>query len=121
MGVGGVSRLPRTRVGVDLEEVSPRLLRVAGAFVSDGDALIGSRPPEERLAILWALKEACAKAAGGGIGVALGAVVGKETAAGRHQVRTADGREFSGWCVLRDGYVIALCLGTQPIGAMDAR
>jgi phosphopantetheinyl transferase len=117
----GASRLAHTRIGVDIEEVSPRLLRVAGAFVRDGDALIGSRPPEERLAMLWTLKEACAKAAGGGIGLALGAVVSTGGTAGQHQVRTEDGREYRGWCVLRDGYAVALCVGTEAVGATGAR
>jgi len=116
----GASRLWRTRIGVDIEEVSPRLLRLAGAFVSDRDALIGSRAPEERLAILWVLKEACAKAAGEGIGFALGGVVSTEMTAGRHQVQAGDGREYRGWCVLRDGYAVALCLGTEATGATGA-
>jgi phosphopantetheinyl transferase len=71
--------------------------------------------------MLWALKEACAKAAGGGLGVALGGVVSEKTATGQHQVRTGDGREYRAWCVVRDGYAIALCLGTEEAGATGAR
>lgn len=109
----GISSLADTSVGVDVEKVSPRLQKVAGAFVRDRDSLIRSRPPEERLAVLWALKEACAKAMGGGIGIVLGDVSCEETAEGRHQVRTGDGREFRAWHLLHEGYVIALCLGTE--------
>mgnify|MGYP001569791737 CR=1 FL=1 len=105
------SRTAGTRVGIDIEEVSPRLLRLAGAFVRDGDFVARRDPPEERLAILWALKEACAKAVGGGIGVALGDVVCEETAEGRHRVRTGDGLELHARHVLNDGYVIAMCVG----------
>lgn len=101
-----------TRVGVDIEEVSPRLLRLAGAFDRDRASLIRPRPPEERLALLWALKEACAKAVGGGIGMALGHVSCEETAEGRHRVRTGEGIAFHARHVLHDGYVVALCLGT---------
>lgn len=109
----GVSRVAATGVGVDVEKVSPRLLRLAGAFAGDRDAPIRSRPPEERLALLWALKEACAKATGGGLGIALGNVVCEETAEGRHRVRTGDGVEFRAWHFLHEGYVIALSLNDQ--------
>lgn len=101
-----------TRVGIDVEEVSPRLLRLAGAFARDRHSLIRPRPPEERLALLWAVKEACAKAMGGGIGMALGRVVCEETAEGWHQVRAGEGLEFRARHVLHDGYVVALCLRT---------
>jgi len=111
----GASRESRIRIGVDVEAVSPRLSRVAGAFAGDRDEALGARAPEERLAMLWALKEACAKAAGGGIGVALGGVVSGETAPGRFELRTGDGRGYRAWCVLRAGYAVALCLGEgQP-------
>jgi phosphopantetheinyl transferase len=104
-----------TRVGVDVEEVSPRLLRLAGAFAGDRQSLIRPRPPEERLALLWAVKEACAKAVGGGIGMALGHVSCEETAEGRHQVRTSDGLEFRAHDFVHDGYVIAMCLRTEEV------
>jgi phosphopantetheinyl transferase len=102
-----------TMVGVDLEKVSPRLLKLSGAFAGDRQALIRPRPPEERLALLWAVKEACAKATGGGIGMALGRVTCEETAEGRHQVRTGEGLEFQARDFLHDGFVIALCLRTE--------
>jgi len=104
------SSLAATRVGVDIEEISPRLLRLDRAFAGDHDRPIRPRSPEERLALLWALKEACAKATGGGLGFALGAVECEETAEGRHRVRTADGREFRARHVVHDRYVVALCL-----------
>ncbi len=106
------SRRADTSVGVDIERVSPRLLRLASALDGDRASLIRPRPPEERLALLWALKEACAKAVGGGIGTALGHVSCEETAEGRHHVRTEEGIAFHARHVLHDGYVVALCLGT---------
>lgn len=112
----GASSTAGTSIGVDVEEVSPRLLRLAGAFAADRDSMIRSRPPEERLALLWALKEACAKAVGGGIGVALGSVVSEETAEGRHRVRTGDGLEFHARHFRHEGYVIAVCLNDQRKG-----
>lgn len=107
------SSIAGTRVGVDVEEVSPRLLRLAAAFADDHHSLIRPRPPEERLALLWAVKEACAKAVGGGIGMALGPVSCEETAEGRHQVRTSASLEFRVRDFLHEGYVIALCLRTE--------
>jgi len=111
----GASSLADTRIGVDVEKVSPRLLRLAGAFAGDRHSLIRPRPPEERLALLWAVKEACAKATGGGIGMALGHVSCEETAKGRHQVRTSDGLEFRARDFLHEGYVIAMCLRTEEV------
>ena len=107
------SRLPDTRVGVDIEEISPRLLRVSKAFAGDCQSLVRSRPPEERLALLWAIKEACAKAVGTGLGMALSSVVCEETIEGQHQIRTSGGLELRAHHLLHDGYVIALCLLTE--------
>jgi phosphopantetheinyl transferase len=101
-----------SRVGIDIEEVSPRLPRLARAFTHDRDALLGSRPDEERLAILWALKEACSKVVGRGLAMALREVTCQETALGRHRVVTA-GVEFSGQHTVHEGYVVALCLGAD--------
>lgn len=98
------------RVGVDVEEVSPRLLRLARAFAHERDALLGSRPDEERLAILWALKEASSKVVGRGIAMGLREVRCEETAPGRHRV-IAEGLELSGRHTLHEGYVVAVCLG----------
>ena len=117
----GVSSRPGVNLGVDVEQISGRLLGLRGAFVRDGDALVGGRPPEEELAILWALKEACAKAVGGGIGFALADVISEETAEGRHRVRSGTGLEFRARHVLIEGYVIALCLGTEYAGATHDR
>jgi phosphopantetheinyl transferase len=105
----GASRLAATRVGVDIEEISPRLLRVERAFAGDRDRPFRPRPAPERLALLWALKEACAKAVGGGLGLVMGAITCEETEEGRHHVRTEDGRQFQGRHVVHDGYVVVLC------------
>lgn len=102
---------PGASVGVDIEEVSPRLLRLAGVLASDRDSLPGARAPEERLALLWALREACAKAVGGGIGVAMGNMSCEETTEGHCRVTTGDGLQFRARHVLHDGYVVAVCFG----------
>lgn len=110
----GVSTRADARIGLDVEEISPRLLKVAGAFEGDRQSLLRPRPAEERLAVLWAVKEACAKAMGGGIGMALRAVRCEETAEGRHRVRTGDGGALRAWHLRRDGYVVALGLEVEP-------
>jgi len=104
------SSLPKTRVGVDIERASPRLLRLAGAFVTDRDKLIAERPPEVRLAVLWSLKEAYTKAVGEGLGIALADVICEETAEGRHYVRIKDGPVCRARHLIHEGYAIALCL-----------
>lgn len=111
------SGLIDTRVGVDIEEVSPRLLRLAPVFARDRDVLIGSHSPAERLAILWALKEACAKAAGTGLGMRFRDVTCEDTSPGRGRVVTADGLEFRARHLLHEGYAVALCVGSfSPAG-----
>jgi len=107
------SSAARARVGVDIEEVSPRLLRLARAFAHERDTLLGSRPDQERLAILWALKEAGSKVVGRGIAMGLREVRCEETAPGRHRV-IADGVELSGRHTFHEGYVVALCFGEDP-------
>lgn len=104
-----------SRIGVDIEEVSPRLRRLADQFAHDRDSLLGSRPTEERLAILWALKEACSKVVGGGLALALRAVTVREIAPGRHRVVTGE-LTLWGCHTMREGYVIALCVGTNLPG-----
>jgi len=112
-----VSRIADSRVGVDIEEVSPRLLRLADAFTGDRDSLRRSHPPTERLTLLWALKEARAKAAGGGIGLALMSVACRETAEGHLRVSTGDGLECRARYFLHDGYAVAVCVTEEHVGA----
>jgi phosphopantetheinyl transferase len=106
----GAARMPDIRVGVDVEEVSPRLVRLARAFTHERDVLIGSRPESERLAIIWALKEACAKVLGGGLDAGFRDAICRETAPGRHRVTTAGGLQLRGCHLVHEGYVIALCV-----------
>lgn len=100
------------KIGVDIEEVSPRLRRLADQFAHERDTLLGSRPAEERLAILWALKEACSKVVGRGLAMALRTVTCQEIAPGRHRVVTGE-LELSGRHTVHEGYVIALCFATD--------
>src|SRR5262249_56244749 len=62
------------RIGVDIEEISPRLQRLTRQFVHANDRLLPSHPEDERLTILWALKEACSKVVGRGLAMPLGDV-----------------------------------------------
>jgi len=110
-----ISNSMQARIGVDIEEISPRLLRVAEALAEDRQVLLRFRSVEERLAILWAMKEGCAKALGGGIEMALRSVQCEETVEGRHRVRTDHGQELRAWHIQRDGYVVALAAGQEAI------
>ena len=101
-----------SRIGVDIEEMSPRLRRLADQFAHERDSLLGSRPTEERLAILWALKEACSKVVGRGLAMSLRTVSCQELEPGRHRVATGE-LELAGHHAVHEGHVVALCFGTD--------
>ena len=107
----GISSAPGVRLGVDIEKVSPRLSRLAAAFAHDRDVVLGERSSEERLAILWTLKEACSKVLGRGLAMSLLDVTCQEIAPGRHRVTTVEGLELQGRHLTHEGYVVALCVG----------
>lgn len=100
------------RLGLDVERISPRLLRVAGSFVSQDDVAFVPRPELEQLTIWWCLKEACSKVWGLGLGAGLQEIGCRETAPGRHELRRADGPPLAAWHWLFDSFVMALCVGT---------
>ena len=106
-----ISSAPGLRLGVDIETVSPRLSRIAAAFAHDRDVVLGERSSEERLAILWTLKEACSKVLGRGLAISLLDVTCEEIAPGRHRVTTAEGVELRGRHLAYEGHVVALCVG----------
>jgi 4'-phosphopantetheinyl transferase len=105
-----------SRIGVDIEEVSPRLRPLTRQFAHERDTVIGSRPEEERLAIQWALKEAYSKAVGRGLAMALRAISCEEITPGRHRVSTTE-MELVGSHTTHDGYVVALCFGKDQTRA----
>lgn len=106
----GAARTTAAQVGVDVEEISPRLLRLARAFAHERDVLIGAYPDAERLTILWALKEACAKVLGSGLDAGFRDAICCETAPGRHRVTTARGLALRGHHLVHEGYVVAVCV-----------
>lgn len=113
-----ISRLPGTTVGVDVERPSPRLTELAGAFVHRRDAAMTALSADLRLAVLWALKEACSKALGVGVAIGFNEVVCDEEAEGRHNLRIAGGPCFRGQYLIHRGFVVALC--TMKEGACGA-
>lgn len=98
------------RIGVDIERISPRLQRAAGAFVSVRDGAAVERDELEQLAIWWCLKEACAKAIGQGLGAGLAEIACRETEPGRHRLRHAGGPEWDAWHLTSDDFVQAVCM-----------
>ena len=80
-------------------------------FAHERDRLLGSHPEDERLAILWALKEACSKVVGRGLAMALREVACEEIAPGRHRV-TTEALELTGRHTMHEGYAVALCVGS---------
>ncbi len=99
-------------VGVDVESISRRVLRLAPAFVREDEWLPARRRSPSQAARLWALKEAAAKAAGGGLGLALRATV-RQAAAGPHAVTWDGTPTLAGWHAVHDGHVVAACVATD--------
>jgi phosphopantetheinyl transferase len=106
-----ISSAPSVRLGVDIETVSPRLSRVAAAFVHGRDVVLADRSSEERLAILWTLKESCSKVLGRGLAMSLLDVTCREIAPGRHRITTSEGVELRGRHLAYEGHMVALCIG----------
>ena len=107
-----VSSAAGSRIGVDIEEIAPRLRRLTRQFVHADDRVLDAHPEDERLAILWALKEACSKVLGRGLAMGLHDIVCEEIAPGRHRVVTGK-LALAGRHITYDGYVIALCVGAD--------
>ncbi len=105
-----VSSTAGSRIGVDVEEIAPRLRRLTRQFVHADDRVLDAHPEDERFAILWALKEACSKVLGRGLAMALREIVCEEIAPGRHRVLTGE-LALAGRHITYGGYVIALCVG----------
>ncbi|TWT87363.1 4'-phosphopantetheinyl transferase [Pseudobythopirellula maris] len=98
---------PGQRLGVDIEEVSPRLVKLRAMFEGPEDRLLGEPSPEQRLTTLWALKEAAAKVIGLGVGVGLTTVACQETAPGEHRIVIGD-REMTARTADWRGCVVVL-------------
>jgi phosphopantetheinyl transferase len=105
-----LSAVPGVRIGVDVEEISTRLVRLAPSFTDDRDVLVGASAPEERVTILWALKEAGAKALGTGLGLRFSDIRCEEIDERRHRLTTPDGRELRARHLTHAGYVVALAV-----------
>ena len=112
LACAAVSSAAGSRIGVDVEEIAPRLRRLTRQFVHPDDRVLDAHPEDERLAILWALKEACSKVLGRGLAMGLHDVVCEEIAPGRHRVVTGE-LALVGRHTTYDGYVIALCVGAD--------
>jgi phosphopantetheinyl transferase len=105
-----LSATPGVRIGVDVEEISLRLVRLAPSFTGDRDVLVGASAPEERVTILWALKEAGSKALGTGLGLRFSDIRCEEIGERRHRLMTPDGRELRARHLTHAGYVVALAV-----------
>lgn len=100
---------PRTRIGIDVERVSERLMRAAGAFVTPEDRGCVERTRTEQLAIWWSLKEAGSKVIGLGLGAGLAEISCVELDHQLHRVQHASGVSMVGWHATFDDFVIAVC------------
>jgi len=105
---------PRVRIGIDVEQITPRLQRAAGAFRSPRDSSLVRRPELEQLAVWWTLKEAASKAWGQGLGAGLAEIDCAETVPGRHRVIHVDGRMLVGWHCAFENFILALC-ASDPV------
>jgi phosphopantetheinyl transferase len=105
---------PEVRVGIDIEALSERAWRRRQAFMSPDDSLDRLFQERSYYSILWACKEATAKAVGFGmlINFKKMRVVGDEK--GGFRVFMNNKELTSGLYFFVDDFVVALCLQKSP-------
>jgi phosphopantetheinyl transferase len=109
-----LSRHASTRVGVDIEEISPRLQGLRGAFARPCDTFGHTESTDENLTVLWTLKEAYSKAIGSGIQVGLGNLICDEDPETRALgVRTPIGGRARARHFIYKGYAIGVCFANE--------
>jgi phosphopantetheinyl transferase len=100
---------PGEKIGVDVERISERLHRAAGAFVSPVDRGCQERSQTEQLAIWWSLKEAGSKVLGMGLGAGFAEISCVEVGGGMHRLSHRSGQSMIGWHTRFDDFIVALC------------
>jgi phosphopantetheinyl transferase len=113
--LAALTTTPGARIGVDIEEVSPRVTGISDRFVQPGDRLAGvGKNVDLRNTLLWCIKEAAVKCGGEGLPELLRGLVCRGTRRGACQVTTLDGRKAARavyFTIQRGRYVVAVASG----------
>jgi phosphopantetheinyl transferase len=118
------------RIGVDVEEIGARPMRVRSAFVNPADATRSGAQPEVGYTVLWSVKESVSKAVGRGMVLGFERLVSRETEPGVFTTTVGDAVSFVSQVVRQGAYVVvvtvapvaachaAVCLGAEPRDAV---
>ena len=108
-----ISCFPEMRVGIDIEAISERPLRVRRAFINGSDSLTGIEELKENYTILWACKEAASKVMGRGMLMDFKKLTVKGDSQGRFTVIENGRQIIKGDYFFSEDFIIAVCYRSE--------
>lgn len=104
-----------TAVGIDIETVSERPVRLAGAFSHAKDCAAGIEDARRKYTLLWSCKEAASKVLGLGLLVDYKKIVAVIDDAGRIRIDFNGEVEMEGAAMHLDDAVVVCCRSCRPL------
>jgi len=104
-----------TAVGIDIETVSERPVRLAGAFSHEKDCAAGIEDARRKYTLLWSCKEAASKVLGLGLLVDYKKIVAVVDDAGRIHIDFNGEVEMEGTAMHLDDAVVVCCRSCRPL------
>lgn len=109
-----------TAVGIDIETVSERPVRLARAFIHEKDCAAGIEDAKRRYTLLWSCKEAASKVLGLGLLVDYKKMVVVVDDAGRIRIDFNGQVEMEGTVVHLEDAVVVCCRSCRPLMKRNA-
>lgn len=111
-----LSRHASIRVGIDIEEISPRFQRLRGAFLNPCDTMSRADSADAELAALWTLKEAYSKMVGAGIHIGFrNLICDQDPETGALGVQAPRGARAHARHFVYNGHAIGVCFANETL------